>query len=313
MRADLHKVPHFNAQSLRRAIASGRLRRRRRKEMLTIAPCSTTIPPGSSHGFATERTLPYVTVVIPARWASSRFPGKVLAPLGGKPLVIRVCDVAARARRVSRVVVASDDERVLSVAANAGFDAVSTRPDHPSGTDRVAEVARNGEAQVVIGLQADEPFLAPEDLDALADGLAADETAALATLAAPLAGRSAWLDPNATKVVTDGRGRALYFSRSPIPYVRPASGAMPFPPEGEPPASVRLHVGVYGWRRDALLAFTALPPSPLERAEGLEQLRALEAGWTIRVLDARGEPFGVDTPADLARAEERLARLREVR
>ena len=257
--------------------------------------------------------LPHAIVVIPARWASKRFPGKVLAPLGGRPLVLHACDLAARGRLVDEVVVATDDPRVIDVVRAAGYKAEETRPDHPSGTDRVAEVARRRDAAIVVGLQADEPFLAPDDVDALIEAL--DDPAgdvSLATLTAPLAGREMWLDPNACKVVVDAKGRALYFSRSPIPYARPAGAAqLPCPPDGEPPACARLHVGVYGWRREALFAFSALPPSPLERAEGLEQLRALEAGWRIAALPARGRPFGVDTPEDLARAERRLSIPRE--
>jgi 3-deoxy-manno-octulosonate cytidylyltransferase (CMP-KDO synthetase) len=247
-------------------------------------------------------------VVIPARWASARFPGKVLAPLGGKPLVLWVCELAARCRRVGEVIVASDDERVMQVVRAAGHRALSTRKDHRSGTDRIAELAAQLDADIIVGLQADEPFLAPEDLDGLVDALADDPSAApLATLAAPLAGREEWLDPNTVKVVVDRNARALYFSRSPVPYRRPAAGSMPFPPEGPPPASALRHVGVYAWRRAALLEFAGLPPSPLEQAEELEQLRALEAGWTIRVAPARRSPPGVDTPADLERAEKRLA------
>lgn len=246
-------------------------------------------------------------MVIPARWASSRFPGKVLAPLGGRPLVLRVADMAARAQRVQRVIVATDEERVAESVRAGGHEVFLTRPDHPSGTDRVAEVVRSLEAPRVIGLQADEPFLEPQDLDRLAEAIGPSGFP-LATLAVPLAGREAWLDPNAVKVVTGSDGRALFFSRSPIPYVRPAAaGPLPFPPAGEPPAAARLHVGVYAWQREALFAFTQMPPSPLEQLEGLEQMRALEAGWPIAVLPAQGTPFGIDTPEDLSRAETFLA------
>jgi 3-deoxy-manno-octulosonate cytidylyltransferase (CMP-KDO synthetase) len=252
--------------------------------------------------------LPDVVVVIPARWGSTRFPGKVLAPLGGRPLVIRVCDTAARSRTARRIVVATDDDRVAGAVTSFGYEAALTRTDHASGTDRVAEVASRIGAGVVVGLQADEPFLAPEDIDALAGAVAGDPPAtALATLAVPFGDRDAWLDPNRVKVVTGDDGRALYFSRSPIPYPRPAAGPLPFPPEGGPPARARLHIGVYAWGAGALDHFTRLPVSELERTEGLEQLRALEAGWTIRVLPARGTPFGVDTPDDLRLAEQRLA------
>ena len=248
--------------------------------------------------------MPDVLVVIPARWASSRFPGKVLARLGGRPLVTRVCAVAARAASVARVVVATDAEQVRDAVRAEGFEAELTAPEHPSGTDRVAEVAaRHAADGPVIGLQADEPFLDPRDIDVLAAALAGPDAAPLATLRVPLRSREAWLDPNTVKVTVDGAGRALYFSRAPIPYRRPAQGLPAFPPDGDPPDGTWQHVGVYGWRGDALRRFTRLAPSPLERAEGLEQLRALEDGWTVRVLEARGTPFGIDTPQDLERAE----------
>lgn len=252
--------------------------------------------------------MPQALVVIPARWGSSRFPGKVLASLNGKPLVLHACECGRRAERVGRVIVATDDTRILEAVKDAGHEAELTAPEHPSGTDRVAEVARRHEAEIVLGLQADEPFLEARDLDALVASLAdPSSTSSLATLAFPITSLGDFLDPNVVKVVTDGSGRALYFSRSPIPYERPVTGLPAFPPD-ELPDSARVHVGVYGWRREALEDFVSRPPSPLERREGLEQLRALEAGWTIRVLPASGEPFGVDTPADLRRAEERFRR-----
>jgi 3-deoxy-manno-octulosonate cytidylyltransferase (CMP-KDO synthetase) len=262
--------------------------------------------------------LPEATVVIPARWASSRFPGKVLAPLGGVPLALRVCRAANRALRVRDVVVATDDARVRDTLEPEGVTVAMTREDHPSGTDRVAEVAERGAAEIVIGLQADEPFVDPRDLDALVDALAAREgtpspAARLATLAYPIEELAVYRDPNVVKVVTDDAGRALYFSRAPVPYARDGSAAMESRPEALPSCGARTHVGVYAWRREALFDFTRTPPSPLERAEGLEQLRALAAGWTIRVLPASRPPLGVDTPEDLRRAERRLAHDEETR
>lgn len=249
-----------------------------------------------------------VVVVIPARWASSRFPGKVLAKLGGKPLVLHACELARQARLVDRVLVAADDSRVESAVSEAGFEARMTSSEHPSGTDRVAEVARGLQAAIVVGLQADEPFLDAADIDQLVETLLSDEEIPLASLASPLRNRETWFDPNAVKVVTDSRGRALYFSRSPIPYHRPESGPLPAVPPGPPPEDCRLHLGIYAWRREALLKFAALPPSPLEKLEGLEQLRALEAGWSVAIRPARGEALGIDTPEDLRQAEARLAR-----
>ena len=247
--------------------------------------------------------MPRAVVVVPARWSSSRFPGKVLAPLGGRPLVQHVCELAERASSIDEVVVATDDERIAAPVRSWGHRAELTRADHASGTDRVAEVAEQLDADIVIGLQADEPFIDPADVDRLVSALSNPETAPpLATLAAPFENVEHWRDPNAVKVLTDAAGRALYFSRAPIPW--------PFGEGTETervPEPVRLHVGVYGWRREALLRFAAMPPSQLERVERLEQLRALEAGWHIQVEAASGAPFGVDTPQDLRRAEKRLS------
>ena len=246
--------------------------------------------------------MPRAVVVIPARWSSSRFPGKVLAPLGGRPLIQHVCTLAQRAASIETTIVATDDERVAEHVRSWGVRVELTRADHQSGTDRVAEVAEQLDADIVVGLQADEPFLDPADVDRLVAELSDAGGASLATLSAPLEDVDQWRDPNAVKVVTDAAGRALYFSRAPIPY--------PFGTGAEAaavPPGVRLHVGVYGWRRDALLRFASMPPSPLEQCEGLEQLRALEAGWTIQVAPATGAPFGIDTEEDLRRAEKRLS------
>lgn len=252
--------------------------------------------------------MPRAVVVIPARWASSRFPGKVLAPLSGRPLVLHACDIASEARLVDEVRVAVDDERVARAVEQAGFGTVETSPDHASGTDRVAEAVTGLDCDLVVGLQADEPLLAPEDLDTLVEALSEPgRPAPLATLAGALGSEDQWRDPNVVKVLIDAQGDALYFSRAPIPYPRPASGPLTEHPAGPLPRPARRHVGVYGWRRESLVEFAALPPSPLERTEGLEQLRALEAGWRIAVRDVTGLAFGVDRPEDLDRAAELLA------
>jgi 3-deoxy-manno-octulosonate cytidylyltransferase (CMP-KDO synthetase) len=246
-------------------------------------------------------------IVIPARWSSSRFPGKVLAPLGNTPLVVHACRRAA-AVDGAEVVVATDSDEVREAVERAGFEAEMTRADHASGTDRVAEVAERRDASVVLGLQADEPFVEPGDLAALIRAVdPGGGGASLATLwyAADL---DSYLDPNVVKLVCDADGRALYFSRSPLPYERTQEGALPRSPRHLPRAGAKAHVGVYAWQRDALLRFKALPASPLERTEGLEQLRALEAGWRIVAIEASSEPLGVDTPDDLRRAEARLSR-----
>jgi 3-deoxy-manno-octulosonate cytidylyltransferase (CMP-KDO synthetase) len=233
-------------------------------------------------------------IVIPARFASSRLPGKPLLKETGKYLVQHVHEQAAKARCASDVIVATDDDRVFAAVQEFGGRAVMTRADHASGTDRVAEVAAYLAADVVINVQGDEPQLDPASIDRLAE-LMSDPTADVATLAAPIAGADAYLNPNVVKVVCDDDGRALYFSRSPIPMVR----------DGEPdftarPARVLQHLGIYAYRRDFLLRLAATAPHPLEESEKLEQLRVLGTGGTIRVGTVAAAHRGVDTPADYA-------------
>jgi 3-deoxy-manno-octulosonate cytidylyltransferase (CMP-KDO synthetase) len=231
--------------------------------------------------------------VIPARFASVRFPGKPLAPLAGRPMVLHVWEAARAARRLGRVVVATDDARIAACVREAGGEAVMTSPGAASGTDRVAEVARAMPADAYVNVQGDEPLMPAENVDRAVDALLAEPGRSLATLAIS-AGREAAADPDCVKVAVARDGRALYFSRSPIPYFR----------NGEP--SYRKHLGIYAYRASTLAEVAALPPSPLERAESLEQLRWLEAGYTIWVGEAAGDSIGVDTPADLANVERRL-------
>jgi 3-deoxy-manno-octulosonate cytidylyltransferase (CMP-KDO synthetase) len=239
-----------------------------------------------------------VIAAIPARWGSTRFPGKPLALLAGEPMIVHCVRRAAEAQSVDAVIVATDDERVAGVAAAAGAEVVMTG-ECASGTDRVAEavLARAG-WEIVVNLQGDEPRIAARNIDALVAGMQAAPEVGIATLCWPLDPQRS-SDPNAVKVVRSAAGRALYFSRSPLPYPRDVEVA-----EG----LYRLHLGIYGFRRAALASFVALPPSPLERAEGLEQLRALENGMEILVLDAPHPAFGVDTPEDLAELERILLR-----
>jgi 3-deoxy-manno-octulosonate cytidylyltransferase (CMP-KDO synthetase) len=237
-----------------------------------------------------------VVAVIPARWASTRFPGKPLATLAGEPMIVHVVRRASEARTVGHVIVATDDERIAEAATGAGAEAVMTG-ECPSGTDRVAAaIAGRGEWEIVVNVQGDEPLLAGDNIDVLVGGLLGDAEAPMSTLCRPLEAERVE-DPNAVKVVRDVRGRALYFSRSPIPYPRHREMAWRL---------WRLHLGIYGFRREALERFVALPPSELEQAEGLEQLRALENGISILVLDAPHPAFGVDTPEDLRRVEKIL-------
>ena len=236
-----------------------------------------------------------VLVVIPARWASSRFPGKALADLGGKPLVVRTAQNAARMTTADRVVVATDDERILTAVTDAGLEAVMTA-DHPTGTDRVGEVARSDGAGIVLNLQGDEPLLDPADADNLVATLRADPDADLVTCGHAFAGESAWRDPNQVKVLRDAAGGALSFSRAPIPGMFPGSASASAP---EPWRIALRHVGIYAYRRAALERFLDLAPTALEQCEGLEQLRALEHGLRILVTDMEAAPAGVDTPQDL--------------
>lgn len=235
-----------------------------------------------------------VAIVIPARFASSRLPGKPLLRDTGKYLIQHVYERAREAACAADVIVATDDDRIFAAVREFGGRPVMTREDHPSGTDRVAEVAAHLAADVVINLQGDEPQLDPHAIDLLAD-LMRDGRADMATLAVPLADADSYRSPNVVKVVCDARGRALYFSRSPIPMVR----------DGEPdfaarPARFLQHVGVYAYRRDFLLRIAGEPPHPLEQSEKLEQLRVLGTGGTITVGLVERAHRGVDTPADYA-------------
>lgn len=237
-----------------------------------------------------------VLVVIPARWGSSRFPGKLLEDLGGKPLVVRTAERAARMRTADEVVVATDDARIRAAVVAAGISCEMTT-DCATGTDRVGQVAARRDADIVVNLQGDEPLLDPADAEALVVALRDDPAADLATCAHPFGPDDDWADPNVVKVLVDRAGRALYFSRAGVPGVFPGTHA-----GARAPRDVALrHVGIYAFRRDALARFLALPRSPLEQVEGLEQLRALENGMTIRVVTVARGPVGVDTPADLAR------------
>lgn len=232
-------------------------------------------------------------IVIPARFASSRLPGKPLLRATGKFLVQHVYEQAC-ASGAADVIVATDDERIVQAVTSFGGRVAMTRADHVSGTDRVAEVARGLDADVIVNLQGDEPLVEPATLDLLPELLAADADCDVATLAVPIAAREAWLDPNCVKVVRDAHGRALYFSRSPVPYVR----------DGEPDFASGLflqHLGLYAYRRAFLLELAALPPAPLEECEKLEQLRVLAAGRRIQVGVVRHASRGVDTPADYDR------------
>jgi 3-deoxy-manno-octulosonate cytidylyltransferase (CMP-KDO synthetase) len=242
-----------------------------------------------------------VVAVVPARFASTRLPGKPLLAATGKPLIQHVVEAARRAQRIERVIVATDDARIFDAVSRFGGEVVMTRADHPSGTDRVAEVAAAlPAARIIVNLQGDEPEITGEALDRVVRLLDEDYEAPMATLGTPIRGEAVYRDPSCVKVVCGARGRALYFSRSPIPHHR----------DGLPGASARasiafLHLGLYAYRREFLLRLAALPPSPLEQAEKLEQLRVLEAGYPIAVGIVDEPSIGIDTPDDYDRFVER--------
>jgi 3-deoxy-manno-octulosonate cytidylyltransferase (CMP-KDO synthetase) len=238
---------------------------------------------------------PRTLCVIPARYASTRLPGKPLKNLGGRPLILHTVERAEAAASVDWTVVATDDERVARVVREAGHDAVLT-PELPSGTHRAAHVARKINCRFVLNLQGDEPFMDPNLLNALVARLA-EGNAAIATAVHESADPDLYRDPNCVKAVLDASGNALYFSRAPVPFDKSGIDS-PF----------LRHVGLYGFTREALLAAVELPEGDLERREGLEQLRWLEAGMRIACIRTDWNGIGVDTPDDLRRAEDLLER-----
>lgn len=233
-------------------------------------------------------------IVIPARWQSSRLPGKPLLDVAGKALLLRVCEQAALAG-AKQLVIATDDARIEEAAQGWGYTVVMTAADHESGSDRVAEVAQKigwGDEQIIVNVQGDEPLIDPLAIQQVAKNLADNPAAGIATLCSPLAEPSELADPNAVKVVRDQQGMALYFSRAPIPWCRDSgSGNLDL---------ARRHIGIYAYRVGALRQITQLPMAELERSESLEQLRAMAAGIRIHVDEACADTGpGVDTPADL--------------
>ena len=234
-----------------------------------------------------------VVAVIPARHASTRFPGKPLALLRGEALIVHVVRAALAAKRVGSVIVASDHEGILDAARAAGAEGILTAATHTTGSDRIGEAIQGREQSIILNVQGDEPLVPPVAIDRLVTLLEEDLEAAVSTLASPLNwGSEEHRDRNVVKVVCDARGRALYFSRAPIPGKHPSQSAA---------GSALRHVGLYGFRREPFLRFLQSQPGALETAEGLEQLRFLEAGERIVVGRVEELPPGVDTPEDLAR------------
>src|SRR5882724_5280931 len=238
--------------------------------------------------------------IIPARYASSRFPGKPLALIAGKPLIQRVVEQCEQAKLLNEVIVATDDARIAEVAQNY-CRVEMTSADHPSGSDRIAEVVLRCECHAVVNIQGDEPLIEPAVIDAVAGALAREEMSTAATL---IKNPAEYDNPNVVKVVVNAAGRALYFSRRTIPFLREAASrsvneqmaAFPF----------LKHLGIYGYRRETLLRLVKFPVSPLENAEKLEQLRALENGIQIAVVKVDYDSVGVDMPEDVARVEKFL-------
>ncbi|GAB4109953.1 MAG: 3-deoxy-manno-octulosonate cytidylyltransferase [Phycisphaeraceae bacterium] len=230
------------------------------------------------------------TAIIPARFGSTRFPGKPLADQTGKPLIQHVVEQVRQAQSVHRIVVATDDTRIADAVHAFQGEAVLTRPDHPNGTCRIAEaveILALPESDLVLNVQGDEPEIEPHVIDQLVHGLAEDPDAPMATLASPFADDEDPGNPNIVKLITDQHGYALYFSRSLIPYHRDA--------EDPHPAYLK-HPGLYAYRKDFLMKYVTLPPTPLEQAEKLEQLRALEHGYRIRIVHTQTRHHGIDTP-----------------
>ena len=237
-----------------------------------------------------------VVVVIPARYGSTRLPGKPLVSLAGQPMIQRVYERAKAAEMVHEVIVATDDDRIMNAVKAFGGQARMTRPDHRTGTERVAEVAAHVEGDVFVNVQGDEPLLDPAAVDTAVEALLEDEQTAVSTVATPIKSTADIMDPNVVKVVLDFDSNALYFSRAPIPWVRDRDAPVH--------AQHMKHLGLYAFRRAALLDFATLPLGDLERVEQLEQLRWMENGYKIRVAETSHDSVSVDVPEDVARVDE---------
>jgi 3-deoxy-D-manno-octulosonate cytidylyltransferase len=236
-----------------------------------------------------------VLAVIPARYASARLPGKPLAMIAGKPMIQHVFERVKKCETVSRVVVATDDQRIVAAVDAFGGEAVLTRADHLTGTDRVAEVAAHIQAEIYVNVQGDEPLVDPGTVDAVVAAMLEDDSIQIGTPCSAITRQADIMDPNVTKVVRDFEGNGLYFSHAPIPWVRDTGDTVT--------AQHWKHIGIYAFRRDVLLEIPTLPPGELERVEKLEQLRWLENGFHIRVVETDYDAVSVDVPADIDRVE----------
>ena len=243
-----------------------------------------------------------VAALIPARYGSTRFPGKPLALLRGKPMIQHVYEKTRLVRGLSLVLVATDDERIARTVQAFGGEVAMTRADHPTGTDRLAEVAQGLDAEIIVNVQGDLPFFPPAMVEDAVHALTRASAAAMSTVKTPIWDLTEWRNPNVVKVVTDREGIALYFSRSPIPFRRDQQVSC----EGRQGVLGYRHIGLYVYKREFLFTFTRLPRTELEQTEQLEQLRALEWGYKIAVSETERPTIEVDTPEDLQRAEETM-------
>ena len=248
---------------------------------------------------------PHVLAVVPARYASTRYPGKIIAPLFGKPLVWHTYQRACEATLVREALIATDDIIVLEALKPFNVPVIMTRNDHASGTDRIAEVAAARRADIIVNVQGDEPLVDPKTIDAAIRPLLERPEVVMATARRRIADPKAVENPNVVKVVCDQRGDALYFSRWPIPYIRDEAD------RAAAPACHWQHIGLYVYRRDFLLEYARMPQTPLEKLEKLEQLRVLENGYKIAVVDTEYQAIGVDVPEDLREVEAAMASMRK--
>lgn len=262
-----------------------------------ICGCNRHEAIASETGMA-SKDITEVLAVIPARYASTRFPGKPLATIAGRPMIQHVVERVRQARTVSRIVVATEDARIKGVVESFGGEAVLTRPDHRTGTDRVAEVAAHIEAEIYVNVQGDEPLIDPGTVDGLVEAMLENSEMHIGTPCSAIDQPNDIMDPNIVKVVRDFDSNALYFSRAPIPWIRDTA-------KTTAPRFWK-HLGLYAFRRDALLEFPTLPPGELEGVEQLEQLRWLENGFHIGVVETDYDAVSVDVPADVERVEKLL-------
>ncbi len=236
--------------------------------------------------------------VIPARWGSKRFEGKVLAKILGKPMIQHVWERARQSSLLEEVIIACDDERIQAQAKRFSAQVVMTSKDHPSGTDRIIEAVKDIDCEIVVNIQGDEPLIHPKTIDALVQALLVDKSCPMATAIFPLKDKKLLQDPNVVKVVIDCLGYALYFSRAVVPFPRDSDLA------GQ---KYYKHIGLYAYRKSFLMTYQNLPPSSLESTEKLEQLRVLEAGFRIKTIETAHDSCGVDTPEDLKSVEKRMS------